>query len=61
MPKRAAILLRCSQEEAEMIRRAAKAERRTISAYLLNAVSNRIAGRVRLMEQQPWKRKRETP
>jgi len=42
-----------------MIRRAAKAERRTISAYILNAVSNRIAGRLRLTEQQTWNRKRE--
>jgi hypothetical protein len=35
-------LIRCSREEAEVIRKAAAAERRTISGYVLNAVYNRI-------------------
>ncbi len=39
---RAALLIRCTREEAEVIRRAAAAERRTISGYILNAVYNRI-------------------
>jgi uncharacterized protein (DUF1778 family) len=57
MARRTAILIRCSQEEANMIRQAAKAERRTISAYILNAVSNRIAARINLLAQQPWRKK----
>lgn len=42
MPDRTAILVRCSRQEAELIRRAARIERRTISGYILNAVLNRI-------------------
>jgi uncharacterized protein (DUF1778 family) len=57
MAKRTAILVRCAQEEAEVIRQAAKSERRTISAYILNAVSNRIAARQHLLAQPPWRRK----
>jgi uncharacterized protein (DUF1778 family) len=41
--QRTALLIRCSHEEAETIRAAAKAERRTLSGYVLNAVMNRIA------------------
>lgn len=61
MAKRAALLIRCTPEEAEMIRRAAKAERRTISAYILNAISNRIHSRAALLNQtfQPRKRRAE--
>lgn len=40
---RTALLIRCSQEEAETIRAAAKAERRTLSGYVLNAIMHRIA------------------
>ena len=39
-----------------MIRQAAKSERRTISAYILNAVSNRITARRNLLAQ-PWRKK----
>lgn len=42
-PDRTALLIRCSREEAEMIRVAAKHERRTVSGYVLRAVMNRIA------------------
>lgn len=42
-PDRTALLIRCSREEAEMIRDAAKHERRTVSGYVLHAVMNRIA------------------
>ena len=38
---RAALLVRCSTEEAQLIREAAKAERRTISAYLVHAALQR--------------------
>jgi len=41
--KRTALLVRCTAEEAELIRQAAKAERRTISGYILNGIMQRIA------------------
>lgn len=41
-PDRTALLIRCSREEAERIRAAAKRERRTVSGYVLNAVMNRL-------------------
>jgi uncharacterized protein (DUF1778 family) len=40
---RTALLVRCSHEEAQLIRDAAKRERRNISGYILNAVLQRIA------------------
>jgi uncharacterized protein (DUF1778 family) len=40
---RTALLIRCSKEEAEKIRAAAKPERRTLSGYVLHAVLNRIS------------------
>jgi uncharacterized protein (DUF1778 family) len=40
---RTALLIRCSREEAEKIRQAAKRERRTVSGFVLYAVMNRIA------------------
>ncbi len=46
---RASLLIRCSQEEAERIRSAAKQERRSISGYVLNAVLSRMQTRERLM------------
>ena len=42
---RTAMLIRCSREEAELIRAAAKHERRTVSGYVLHAVMNRIANK----------------
>ncbi|HJT01587.1 MAG TPA: DUF1778 domain-containing protein [Terriglobales bacterium] len=39
---RSSVLVRCSEEEARKIRDAAKHERRTISAYVLNVVMGRI-------------------
>jgi uncharacterized protein (DUF1778 family) len=39
---RTALLVRCTKEEAEDIRQTAKAERRTISGFILNAVLHRI-------------------
>ena len=50
--KKAALFVRCTEEEAEKIRRTAKAERRTVSGFVLNAVFNRIAMRERLLGEQ---------
>jgi len=50
--KKAALFVRCTEEEAEKIRRTAKAERRTVSGFVLNAVFNRIAVRERLQSEQ---------
>ena len=41
-PDRTALLIRCSREEADRIRSAAKRERRTVSGYVLNAVMSRL-------------------
>ncbi len=43
--KKTAILVRCTNEEAELIRKAAAVERRTLSGFVLNAVMNRIRTR----------------
>jgi uncharacterized protein (DUF1778 family) len=52
--KRTALLVRCSEEEAEVIREAAQRERRTISGFILNAVLNRIANQKKL--EQAWRK-----
>lgn len=55
MPKpRTALLVRCSEDEAELIREGAKRERRTISGFILNAVLNRIAHQKKI--EQAWRR-----
>lgn len=46
--------MRCSEEEAEAIRDAAKRERRTISGFILNAVLNRIANQKKI--EQAWRK-----
>ena len=51
---RTALLVRCSEEEAEAIREAARRERRTISGFILNAVLNRIANQKKL--EHTWRR-----
>jgi uncharacterized protein (DUF1778 family) len=53
--KKAAIFIRCSDEDAERIRHAAKLERRTLSGYILNAVMNRI-GHPEKMLREPENR-----
>ena len=50
---RTALLVRCSEQEAEAIREAARRERRTISGFILNAVLNRIANQKRI--EQAWR------
>jgi uncharacterized protein (DUF1778 family) len=52
--QRTALLVRCSEEEAEAIREAAKRERRTISGFILNAVLNRIANQKKI--EQSWRK-----
>jgi len=39
---RTALLVRCSEEEAQLIRSAAKHERRTLSGFILHTVISRI-------------------
>ncbi len=48
--KRTALLVRCTEAEAQQIREAAKRERRTISGYVLHAVMNRITSQGRAFE-----------
>jgi uncharacterized protein (DUF1778 family) len=43
--ERTALLIRCSAKESKLIRAAAKMERRSISAYVLNCIMQRIAVR----------------
>ena len=60
--KKAALFVRCTEEEAERVRRTARAERRTVSGFVLNAVFSRIAMRERLLaEQQPAKTPNREP
>jgi uncharacterized protein (DUF1778 family) len=49
--KTKAVLIRCTEAEAERIRQAAKAERRTISGFVLNAVFTRIGAREQALRQ----------
>jgi hypothetical protein len=58
--RRTALLVRCTTEEAEAIRRTARAERRTISAFLLNAAQARIAAYQR-MNPPPQARREAAP
>ena len=46
------MLFYCTAEEAKEIRTAAKRERRTISGFIMNAVSNRLDAYRRLEERQ---------
>ncbi len=55
--KKTAILLRCTPEEAEMIRRAAAHERRTLSGFILNAVMNRLRARLDVARPPQLRRK----
>jgi uncharacterized protein (DUF1778 family) len=47
---RTAILIRCTHDEAQIIREAARRERRTISAFVLNAVMTRVATQKRIAQ-----------
>lgn len=59
--KKAALFVRCTEEEAERIRRTAKMERRTVSGFVLNAVFSRLAMRDRLLAEQETQAKTKTP
>ena len=50
--KKAAVFVRCTEQEAEKIRQTARAERRTLSGFVLNAVFSHIAMRERLLAEQ---------
>ncbi len=49
---RTALLIYCTREEAEQIRKAAKRERRTISGFVINTVMNRFAIESRINERR---------
>ncbi len=55
--KKAALFVRCTEDEAARIRHAAKAERRTVSGYILNAVMNRIEQREKVLREAQRKPK----
>lgn len=40
---RTALLIRCTEEEAQAIRETAKQQRRTVSAFVICAVMNRVS------------------
>ena len=60
---RSALLVRCTPEEAEAIRRAARRERRSISGFILNAVMSRMVRKAtiqeRLAKSSAWGRSKE--
>jgi uncharacterized protein (DUF1778 family) len=47
--KNCALFIRCTGNEAERIRKAAKADRRTVSGFVLNAVMNHIDMREKML------------
>ena len=49
--KTGTLFLRCTDEEAEQIRAAAKREHRTVSGYILHAVLNRIEAREQMLRE----------
>jgi len=55
--KRTALLIYCTPEEAEQIRRASKRERRTISGFVMNAVMTRFAAQTGLQARLEANRK----
>ncbi len=50
-PKRTALLIRCTVEEAEAVRAAARRQYRTLSGYVMHALNNRLEIEARLREQ----------
>ena len=42
-PNRTSLLIRCSLEEAQLIRAAARRDRRTLSGYVLNCLHKRMS------------------
>jgi len=60
MPRRTVLLIRCSKEEAETIRHQAKAQRRTISNYVLNIVERALVVEERLFAFPRFRRLNRT-
>jgi uncharacterized protein (DUF1778 family) len=58
--KKAAIFVRCTEQEAEKVRQTARAERRTLSGFVLNAVFSHIAMRDRLLAEREEPKKGTT-
>jgi uncharacterized protein (DUF1778 family) len=58
-PDRTVLLICCTRDEADRIRAAARIERRTISAFVINAVLTRFAAQDRI--QQKRKQRSVTP
>ncbi len=50
-PTRTALLIRCTVEEAEAVRAAARRQYRTLSGYVMHALNNRLEIEARLHEQ----------
>ncbi len=48
-PKKGALFVRCTDEEAACIRQAAKSEHRSLSGFILNAVLTRIEAKGKLL------------
>jgi hypothetical protein len=51
--RRAALTIRCSEEDAAIIRKLANRERRSISGYVLNCILNRVSTYRQLQEKRP--------
>jgi uncharacterized protein (DUF1778 family) len=49
--QRTAVLVRCTPDEADAIRKAARRERRSISGFILNAVMNRISNQAMIQQR----------
>ncbi len=48
---RTALLIRCTVEEAEAVRAAARRQYRTLSGYVMHALNNRLQIEARMHEQ----------
>ena len=51
-PNRTALLIRCSVEEADRVRQAARRQRRTLSGYVMQAVMNRLSAEEQIVKTQ---------
>ena len=58
---RTSLLVRCSEEEAQLLRTAAKSEGRTLSGYILNGVTGYIKHKQRLLETMPASGEAQAP
>lgn len=58
---RTALLVRCSEEEAQFIRTGARSEGRTLSSYILNAVTGYMRQKQQLLEAMPGNGEAQAP